>query len=118
MCTSDFPHLPSVSLHPDQQELADWHQRYAEHFDLLRHIYFSTTVHSIDLVAPATDGSNGKVEFEVIFAREGSEEKERSIVVDKVFIATGFHSVPFVPEVDGMMDTFRGVVKHSQAFKS
>lgn len=42
MCTGDFPYLESTSLHPNQQEMADWHQRFAEHFELLPHVHFQT----------------------------------------------------------------------------
>jgi cation diffusion facilitator CzcD-associated flavoprotein CzcO len=108
MCTGDFPHLESASLHPNQQEMADWHQRFAEHFELLPYVHFQTLVSDVHLL------ESGR--YEVIFVKPDSPAPQK-MLVDKVFLATGLHRDPFVPQVPGI-EKFDGVAIHSQAFKS
>jgi len=117
MCTGDFPHLDSTSLHPTQHELEDWHQRYAEHFNLLPRIKFRTTVLSIDLLSSGdASDSDDSARYKITFFNQDSETPQVK-VVDKVFLSTGLHSKPFVPDIPGIKE-FGGVVKHSQGFKS
>lgn len=89
--------------------MADWHQQYAQHFDLLRHCKTQTTVSSVHHLA-STD------QYEISFTYSNSPNPE-TMLVDKVFLATGLNSQPRIPIVPGI-EQFGGVIKHSQAVKS
>lgn len=107
MATADFPHLESTSIHPTQAEMASWHHRYAQHFGLSRRIKLNSRVESVSLLPSG--------QFEVIFVENsGSAQK---MLFDKVYLAIGLQSKPFTPDLPGLSE-FRGVVKHSKAFKT
>ena len=92
----DFPTAPQIQTYLES---------YADHFDLLRHINLGCEVIS---VRPGKDGS-----WCLIIRKTGKEE---TIVVNKVFIATGPYAKAFRPRFDGI-ENFTGKILHAQAYK-
>lgn len=53
---SDFPWPSSVEqVFPNQHQVLDYIQSYAQHFDLLKHVKFNTKVVSIEYEGPSQD---------------------------------------------------------------
>ncbi|XP_008275673.1 dimethylaniline monooxygenase [N-oxide-forming] 5-like [Stegastes partitus] len=112
MCFSDFPmpaHYPNF-MHNSQ--LLQYFRLYAEHFDLLRHINFQTTVKS---VAQRPDFSVSGQWDVVTINRNGEEEK---YIFDAVLVCSGHYTLPALPlsEFEGH-ETFSGRCIHSWEYK-
>ncbi|CAN6544784.1 unnamed protein product [Malus baccata var. baccata] len=89
---SDFPWPSSmIKGHPDQNQVLNYIQSYAQHFDLLKHIKFNSNVSGID-----HRGSTGEP-----FSSEG---KWKVVVEDKQSLSTKVHT------------SFHGEVIHSMNY--
>uniref|UniRef100_A0A5B7BBY5 Flavin-containing monooxygenase n=1 Tax=Davidia involucrata TaxID=16924 RepID=A0A5B7BBY5_DAVIN len=129
---SDFPWPPSVTEEfPDQQQVFDYLQSYARHFDLLRHIRFNCKVVSISYEGPSDAemqawtlwggtgepfSSKGKWNVTVQDTQIHSTEVYQ---VDFLILCVGrFSDVPNIPEFppDKGPQAFHGKVIHSSEY--
>ena len=86
--------------------VAKYLQAYAIHFDLLKRCRLGVAV---DRLQRSSDGSQWEL---CLSDKTGSHMAK----FDKVLFATGPYNVPYTPRVPGM-ESFRGKLLHSQAFK-
>ncbi|XP_062306077.1 uncharacterized protein LOC134010810 [Osmerus eperlanus] len=112
MCFSDFPmpdHYPNYMKH---SQLLQYFRLYSEHFDLLRHIRFQTTVRSVSQRPDFPHSGKWEV---VIEDSEGQEERH---VFDGVLVCSGHYTHPISPlkDIPGH-DTFQGRCCHSWEYK-
>ncbi|EDM09291.1 rCG46278 [Rattus norvegicus] len=112
MCFSDFPipdHFPNY-MH--NCKLMDYFRMYAEHFGLLDHIRFKTTVRS---VRKRPDFSV-QGQWDVIVEADGKQE---SLVFDGILVCSGHHTDPHLPlkSFPGI-EKFEGCYFHSREYKS
>lgn len=92
---SDFPMDPETfkvkpGEHIPGQTMHEYLKAYANHFNIYSKIRFSSKVESVEKVA------NG---WTVMV--EGLEKTRSKIVTDKVIVATGMTSEPFIPKIEG-----------------
>lgn len=105
----DFPMPDSWPDYPHHSQVLAYLERYVEHFDLRRHIWFGTEVVR---VSPTSDDG-----WDVTTrSTGGSGEGERTSRYAAVVIANGHNWAPKIPEYEGM-STFGGTVFHASAFK-
>jgi dimethylaniline monooxygenase (N-oxide forming) len=102
---SDFPVSPD-GTHMKVGEYADYLSRYADAFDVRRHIRFSTTVHDL---RPAAGGG-----WKVDSAAEDGIRREEHF--DAVAVCSGLHQNPFIPVFPGQ-DDFPGAVIHGSRYR-
>ncbi|XP_067273302.1 si:dkey-239i20.4 [Pseudorasbora parva] len=112
MCYSDFPmpdHYPNF-MH--NTLMVQYYKLYAEHFNLLKHIHFQTTVRSVRQRPDFSDSG----QWDVVTAnRDGQEEKH---VFDGVLVCAGHFTQPQKPFSDFPgIDSFPGTVIHSWEYK-
>ena len=91
---------------PPREVLRDYILGRAEKSGVKKNIKFNTTVENIK-----TDGAGFK-----LIARDKKNNKLENEYFDKVIVANGHFSVPFVPEYKGM-DSFPGRIMHSHDFR-
>jgi cation diffusion facilitator CzcD-associated flavoprotein CzcO len=85
---SDFRWEDEISGHPSLDSYLDYLKRYAEHFDLFKHIEFGVKV----LEVGETPDKCLLIEVE----RRGVRD---AFVADSVLNCTGLHQVPLLPEI-------------------
>lgn len=100
---ADFPFSPEVADYPSHEELRNYFQSYAKHFDLYSCIEFNTLVKSCRLV----DNHS----WEIVTVCDKREKKE--LFTDLV-VCNGHHWEPKYPEYPGK---FTGEFLHSHQFK-
>ncbi|XP_041790493.1 flavin-containing monooxygenase 5-like [Chelmon rostratus] len=112
MCYSDFPIPADFPNYMHHSKILKYFRMYAEHFKLLQHIRFQTSVKS---VKQKPDYSRtGKWEV-VTENREGREEKH---VFDAVICCSGHYTYPNLPLKDFPgIETFEGKYFHSWDYK-
>lgn len=96
----DFPFPDGTPIYPSHGEIADYLEAYADHFDVRRHIRFSTRVEAVEL----GEGSGWTVRVQ-----DGSETS-----FDAVVVATGHQAEPAHPE---FRERFEGEYLHSHAYR-
>lgn len=96
----EYPSFPSWKL------FYEYLKSYAKHFQLEEHIKFSHLVESVKRVENAW-----KVKHKNVKTGEQFEE-----VCDFIFIATGHHSKPNMPNIPGE-ELFKGTIIHSHDFR-
>ncbi len=85
-------------------------ERYADHFQLWKHIRFNTSISSVK-----RDDANNQWMLDVVRKTPEGDATE-TVAFDKVIIASGANEKPRIPIVEGI-ENFAGRVLHSQAFK-
>jgi hypothetical protein len=103
----DFPMPDTWPDYPDHVEVLAYLERYVEHFDLRRHVWFGTEVVSVVPV----DG--GKWDVTTHSTGGGASLTQRYAAV---VVANGHHWSPNVVRHDGW-DGFAGTVIHASAYK-
>ncbi len=103
---SDLPFDAGIPEFPSREQMLQYLNRYADHFKLRPHICLNTEV----LQVIRTE--HGR--WEVRFRTEGAGEEFRTF--DAVVVASGFYTVPYMPELPGQ-ETFNGEILHSAAYK-
>lgn len=98
---SDLPWPPSTDVFPIRREVIKYLTTYAAEFKLLKFIHFGVSVRKVRAVGPHT--------WKLDMLYNGKPETE---IFDNVIVATGFFSVPYTPEFDGL-DLFQGAIYHS-----
>ncbi|XP_064371778.1 flavin-containing monooxygenase 5-like [Dromaius novaehollandiae] len=111
MCFSDFPIPDDFPNYMHNSQIMEYFRMYAQHFDLLRHIRFET---SVCRVAKRPDFAvTGQ--WDVVTESDGEQE---SAVFDAVLVCTGHHTNAHLPlhSFPGI-ETFRGHYLHSRDYK-
>ncbi|XP_030228586.1 dimethylaniline monooxygenase [N-oxide-forming] 5 [Gadus morhua] len=113
MCYSDFPIPAEYPNYMHNSLIMEYFRKYAEHFQLTKHIRFKTTVLQ---VKQRTDFSHsGQWDVET----ENSEGKRQKHIFDAVMICIGHHCHPNMPLQDFPgIDSFKGVYFHSRDYKT
>jgi hypothetical protein len=107
--STQFPDFPMPDWWPDyphHSQLLSYLERYADHFDLRRHIWFGTEASRVrpvegggwDVTTRSTGGGSG-----------------RTYRYAAVVVANGHHWSPKLPSYEGM-DSFGGEVIHARSF--
>ncbi|XP_071509384.1 dimethylaniline monooxygenase [N-oxide-forming] 4-like [Diadema antillarum] len=107
---SDFPYQKSGSPYIQGKEFIKYLKSYAAHFDLERHIRYSTEVLRVER-APDFDLTGRWV-----VRSRGSDGEERREVYDAVMMCTGLYSERNVVEYPGQAE-FEGKVLHSNEYR-
>ncbi|KAJ6717034.1 FLAVIN-CONTAINING MONOOXYGENASE 1-RELATED [Salix koriyanagi] len=129
---SDFPWPDSVSeIFPNQSQVLDYLQSYAHHFDLLKHIKFSTKVLGIKYQGASDEemqswslwGGNGEPFSSrgkwIVEAQDTQNLSAEVYRVDFVILCVGrFSDVPNIPEFPPDMgpEAFHGDVIHAMDY--
>lgn len=102
-CFSDLPHDSASPTYPTNEAMGEYLQRYAEQFDLTRHIRLKTPVREL-----RRDRDRGW-----IVRTDTGEER-----FEKVVVATGRYNKPAIPDVPGL-ESFSGSagVSHTFSYK-
>ncbi|XP_028817550.1 dimethylaniline monooxygenase [N-oxide-forming] 5-like [Denticeps clupeoides] len=113
MAYSDFPppaHFPNNMHHT---VVLQYLRLYAQHFSLLRHISFQTTVHSVQQRPDFSISGQWEV---LTVGRDGEEETH---VFDAVMVCSGHFTQPHLPlqDIKGIQ-TFNGRYFHSWEYSS
>jgi hypothetical protein len=100
---SDLPHDANSPTYPTNEAMGEYLQRYAEQFDLIRHIRFKTPVREL-----RREADRGWI------VRTDSGEES----FEKVVVATGRYNKPAIPDVPGLK-SFSGAagVSHTFSYK-
>ncbi|XP_066411514.1 flavin-containing monooxygenase 5-like [Molothrus aeneus] len=111
MCFSDFPIPEDFPNYMHNSKIMEYFRMYAQHFDLLRHIRFRT---SVCRVSKRPDfASSGQ--WEVVTESEGKQE---AAVFDAVLVCSGHHTNAHLPlsSFPGI-EKFKGHYLHSRDYK-
>uniref|UniRef100_A0A674GWY2 Flavin-containing monooxygenase n=1 Tax=Taeniopygia guttata TaxID=59729 RepID=A0A674GWY2_TAEGU len=112
MCFSDFPIPEDFPNYMHNSKIMEYFRMYAQHFDLLRHIRFRT---SVCRVSKRPDfASSGQ--WEVVTESEGQQE---AAVFDAVLVCSGHHTDAHLPlsSFPGL-EKFEGWYLHSRDYKN
>ncbi|XP_031451536.1 dimethylaniline monooxygenase [N-oxide-forming] 3-like isoform X1 [Phasianus colchicus] len=111
MCYPDFPFPDDYPNYIHNTRLQKYIRDYAQHFDLLRHIRFKTTVTKIR----KRPDFSATGQWEVVTRKDGKEE---AAVFDAVMVCTGHHVYPNLPlaHFPGI-EKFKGCYLHSREYK-
>ncbi|GHJ06553.1 flavin-binding monooxygenase [Micromonospora humidisoli] len=104
----DFPMPDSWPDYPHHSQLLSYFERYADHFDLRRHIWFGTEVVRVVPV----DGDR----WDVTTRSTGGYGPERTSRYAAVLVANGHNWSPKLPRYEGL-EEFRGEVMHASSYK-
>ncbi|XP_026709329.1 dimethylaniline monooxygenase [N-oxide-forming] 5-like isoform X2 [Athene cunicularia] len=111
MCFSDFPIPEDFPNYMHNSKIMEYFRMYAQHFNLLRHIRFGT---SVCCVSKRPDfAATGQ--WEVVTESEGKQE---AAIFDAVLVCSGHHTNAHLP-----LNTFPGIEKfkgrylHSRDYK-
>jgi flavin-binding monooxygenase-like protein len=107
--STQFPDFPMPDWWPDyphHSQVLSYLERYADHFDLRRYIWFGTEVTRIH---PAGTG------WEVTTRSTGGGGSGRTYRYSAVVIANGHHWSPKLPSYEGI-DHFGGEIIHARSF--
>ncbi|NXF88028.1 FMO4 monooxygenase, partial [Eubucco bourcierii] len=111
-CFSDFPYPEDFPSYLHHSLVLEYFRMYAQHFDLLQHIRFKTTVLSVRKHPDfATSG-----QWEVVTEIGGVQELH---IFDAVMVCTGHYQEPYFPlaSFPGINNRFKGQYLHSQEYK-
>jgi hypothetical protein len=109
--STQFPDFPMPDWWPDyphHSQVASYLERYADHFDLRRHIWFGTEV---TRATPLPDGSG----WDVTTRSTGGGGSGRTYRYAAVVVANGHNWSPKFPSYEGM-ETFSGEIIHARSF--
>lgn len=104
----DFPMPDGWPDYPHHAQVLEYLERYAEHFDLRRHVWFGTEVLRVE---PA-EGAR----WDVTTHGTGTGGDERTQRYAAVVVANGHNWSPKMPDVEGV-DSFPGRLIHASTYK-
>jgi len=105
MTFSDHPHKDNQSIIPDQPTISKYFCSYAEKHDLMSNLRLNTTVNSV------YKQKSHKWIVESTHSNEKISEE-----YDFLIVASGLHSCPIMPKIDGI-ENFKGLIMHSSQFR-
>ncbi|XP_029284917.1 dimethylaniline monooxygenase [N-oxide-forming] 5-like [Cottoperca gobio] len=112
MCYSDFPIPADYPNYMHHSKILQYFRMYAEHFKLLRHIRFQTSVKNVSQRADFSRTGQWEVVTE---NKNGQEERH---VFDAVICCSGHYTYPNLPLKDFPgIETFEGKYFHSWDYK-
>ncbi|XP_038162848.1 dimethylaniline monooxygenase [N-oxide-forming] 2-like isoform X2 [Cyprinodon tularosa] len=112
MCFSDFPMPDDYPNFMHNSQLLQYFRLYAEHFHLLQHIHFQTTVRSVTQ-RPDFSGSG---QWDVVTINKNNQEEKH--IFDAVLVCSGHYTHPALPLSDFHgHETFFGRLLHSWEYK-
>ncbi|KAK7114066.1 hypothetical protein V1264_000192 [Littorina saxatilis] len=119
MAFPDFPfdkQLPSFIKH---QDVLQYLEKYATHFNLLQHIKFETQVIKVQPIhCPKEQSPTGQDQkWEVTSAPVLDSKKSVTEEYDAVIVCNGHYAVPLIPKVPGL-ETFSGEIIHSHTYRA
>ncbi|NXI77671.1 FMO4 monooxygenase, partial [Rhipidura dahli] len=111
-CFSDFPYPEDFPSYLPHSLVLEYFRMYAQHFDLLRHVRFQTTVLS---VRKCPDFSTSG-QWEVVTETGGVRE---SHIFDAVMVCTGHYQEAYLPlaSFPGIENRFKGRHLHSREYR-
>ncbi|XP_075012757.1 flavin-containing monooxygenase 5-like isoform X2 [Calonectris borealis] len=111
MCFSDFPIPEDFPNYMHNSKIMEYFRMYAQHFDLLRHVRFRT---SVCRVAKRPDfATTGQ--WEVVTESQGKQEEA---IFDAVLVCTGHHTEAHLPlSAFPGIQKFKGHYLHSRDYK-
>ncbi|CAG8438387.1 9832_t:CDS:2 [Acaulospora morrowiae] len=109
MTFSDFPIPPEWPVYLHNSLVAKYFDMYAEHFNLLAHIKFNTTVINVSILPD----KRWRVRY--VTRGEGNDE-EKEDIFDYVMVCAGHHRFHRWPKYKGM-DVFKGEQIHSHFYR-
>ncbi|XP_059922510.1 flavin-containing monooxygenase 5-like isoform X2 [Gadus macrocephalus] len=113
MCYSDFPIPAEYPNYMHHSRIMEYFRMYAEHFQLINHICFKTTVLKVTQRPDFSHSGQWDVET------KNSEGKQQKHIFDAVMICIGHHCHPNMPLHDFTgIETFKGVYFHSRNYKT
>ncbi|KAK7747419.1 hypothetical protein SLS53_001674 [Cytospora paraplurivora] len=105
---SDYPMPDKYPIYMSTEQLQEFIEDYAKHFDLLKDYVFNTTLKK---AFRNMDDTRWCIEVET--AGEGTKTLE----FDKLVLCHGYQNKPIVPTFEGQ-DKFEGNITHSQQYRS
>uniref|UniRef100_A0A3Q0RCC7 Flavin-containing monooxygenase n=1 Tax=Amphilophus citrinellus TaxID=61819 RepID=A0A3Q0RCC7_AMPCI len=112
MCYSDFPIPADYPNYMHHSKILKYFRMYADHFKLLKHIRFQTSVKSVRQTPDYSRTGRWEVVTE---NKDGQEEKH---VFDAVICCSGHYTYPNLPLKDFPgIETFEGKYLHSWDYK-
>ncbi|GFR77282.1 dimethylaniline monooxygenase [N-oxide-forming] [Elysia marginata] len=125
-CFSDFPCPASYPPYLPHYLYQEYLLKYAEHFQLLKHIKFSTRV--LKVLRAEDHASTGRwrltlktclpgEETDQLHAGRDSGQSEWEEEFDGVIAATGFYSKARTPDIAGLSSSFPGNVSHAYSYR-
>ncbi|KAK5869973.1 hypothetical protein PBY51_024645 [Eleginops maclovinus] len=112
MCFSDFPIPADYPNYMHHSKILNYFRMYAEHFKLLKHIRFQTSVKNVNQRPDYSRTGQWEVVTE---NKDGQEEKH---VFDAVICCSGHYTYPNLPLKDFPgIETFEGKYFHSWDYK-
>uniref|UniRef100_A0A665UUM0 Flavin-containing monooxygenase n=1 Tax=Echeneis naucrates TaxID=173247 RepID=A0A665UUM0_ECHNA len=113
MCFSDFPTPADFPNYMHNSQLLQYFRLYAEHFNLLKHIHFQTTVKSVTQTADFSETG----QWEVVTINKNGDWVRH--VFDAVLVCSGHYTHPVLPLSDfpGQLTNFSGRCFHSWEYK-
>ncbi|KAF7542518.1 hypothetical protein G7Z17_g11505 [Cylindrodendrum hubeiense] len=105
---TDFPFPEELPMHPQARDIQKYLESYAEHFNLLPHIEYSTAVDRIE-----RDEAGIKW---LVYTRDTKTGSQACRSFDRVAVATGILNTKHVPKIKGI-EAFAGDAIHSREFK-
>ncbi|XP_054708902.1 flavin-containing monooxygenase 5-like [Uloborus diversus] len=109
---SDFPPPKDLANYMHNTWMLEYFSLYAEHFDLLKHIKYTSEV--IKVEKAENYAQSGK--WAVSVKSTGEQDSETNIF-DGVMVCAGHHIYPHVPNFNGL-EEFKGKVRHTHSLKS
>ncbi|KAL4222184.1 Dimethylaniline monooxygenase [N-oxide-forming] 4 [Mactra antiquata] len=112
MAYSDFPPLAVYPIFMHNTHLKDYLHRYADNFNLRKHIHLNTKVIQITETEDHKTSGQWCVKYQNI-----QDNKVTSEVFDAVMVCTGVFGKPVMPTFQGM-ETFQGEIIHTREYKT
>lgn len=112
MAFSDFPPPRSFPNFMSHKYVLKYLEKYAETFDLLRHIKYR---HEVVRILPTADNyRTGRWEVTI---RDNAKDRTLTEVFDGVAVCVGRYGFPRMPNLNSL-ETFKGSVVHTHSIKS
>ncbi|KFD66748.1 hypothetical protein M514_06857 [Trichuris suis] len=110
---SDFPPRNEVANFMHNTELMKYFREYVAAFNIKQHIVFHTEVTKIE----KTDNHDATGEW-IVMTENLRTKKKSSLVVQAVFLCSGHHGSPYIPELKGLQTSFEGQFMHSHTYRT
>lgn len=107
-CFSDFPWPESTPTFPTASQVGDYLSAYA-------HKYLKPAVLSLGCKVTGVKSSGDDKRWSVTWSNRSDQQETATF--DRLIIASGFFSEPYIPAIPGL-ETFPGSVSHSSSYSS
>ncbi|XP_030848924.1 dimethylaniline monooxygenase [N-oxide-forming] 5 [Strongylocentrotus purpuratus] len=110
MAFSDFSFQRHIPPYPLREDVRNYYIRYAEEFDLIKHIQFNTTVVEVTKTPDFRETGRWNV------CTQHEDGQPQSEIFDAVMVCTGMYSSGIVPNYPGQNE-FRRQILHGSQFR-